>query len=160
MASRLILASGSSVRARLLENAGVPFSIETAKLDEDMIRRSLEADGATARDIVDALAESKARKISNKHEGALVLGCDQVLEFNGKIYSKPDSQAELRTQMVFQFGVSLVRSASICATSVMPTWTTTSCAIGIMYGTASVGTCWKQKVCGCSKRSTETIFRF
>ena len=90
MASRLILASGSSVRARLLENAGVPFSIETAKLDEDMIRRSLEADGATARDIVDALAESKARKISNKHEGALVLGCDQVLEFNGKIYSKPD----------------------------------------------------------------------
>ena len=99
MASRLILASGSSVRARLLENAGVPFSIETAKLDEGMIRRSLEADGANARDIVDALAESKARKISNKHEGALVLGCDQVLEFNGKIYSKPDSQAELRTQM-------------------------------------------------------------
>ena len=99
MASRLILASGSSVRAQLLENAGVPFAVESAKLDEEMIRQSFEAEGANIRDIVDALAESKARKISARRAGALVLGCDQVLEFNGKIISKPDSQSELRAQM-------------------------------------------------------------
>lgn len=99
MASRLILASGSSVRAQLLENAGVPFAVESAKLDEEMIRQSFEAEGANIRDIVDALAESKARKISARRVGALVLGCDQVLEFNGKIISKPDSQSELRAQM-------------------------------------------------------------
>ncbi len=99
MASRLILASGSSVRAQLLENAGVTFGVETAKLDEEMIRRSLEAEGATARNIVDALAEYKARKISIRRAGALVLGCDQVLELNGKVYSKPESKSELRAQM-------------------------------------------------------------
>ncbi|MEP2531669.1 Maf family nucleotide pyrophosphatase [Shimia sp.] len=100
MASSLILASGSSIRAQLLKNAGVSFEVAKARVDEDMIRRSLEAEGASPRDIADVLAESKARKVSAKMPGATVLGCDQVLDFKGTVFSKPTSKDDARAQLL------------------------------------------------------------
>jgi len=91
MATMFILASGSETRAQLLRNAGVSFDIKPAKIDEALIRASLEAEGASPRDLADALAEFKARKISEKHPKALVLGCDQVAELDGKTLTKPTS---------------------------------------------------------------------
>ncbi len=95
----IVLASGSEIRARLLKNAGVPFSVQIARVDEDTAKRSLLAERASPRDIADALAEMKARKISDKVPGAMVLGCDQVLDFDGQLLSKPESPEEVLAQL-------------------------------------------------------------
>lgn len=87
----VILASASEIRARLLARAGVNAEIVPARIDEDAARQALLADGAQPRDVADSLAEAKARKVSLKRPEALVLGCDQVLEINGRLLSKPES---------------------------------------------------------------------
>ncbi len=89
MSVRMILASNSEIRRSLLRNAGVNFDVEPARVDEDAIKASLVAEGAPPRDIADALAELKARKISERYRNALVIGCDQILELDGLILSKP-----------------------------------------------------------------------
>ncbi|WP_170334310.1 Maf family protein [Ruegeria arenilitoris] len=99
MSVPIILASGSSIRAQLLENAGVPFSVQVARLDEDTMKRALLAEGAPPRDIADALAEMKARKVSDKTPGAMVLGCDQVLDFEGQLLSKPETPEDALAQL-------------------------------------------------------------
>ncbi|MCI5085438.1 MAG: Maf family nucleotide pyrophosphatase [Rhodovulum sp.] len=99
MTKPIILASGSSIRRELLENAGVPVSVMPARIDEDAIRQSLEAEDATPRDVADTLAEFKARKISDKNPGALVIGCDQVLEFKGQVMTKAPDVATARAQL-------------------------------------------------------------
>ena len=60
MSRPLILASTSSIRLQLLRNAGLDVTAQAARVDEETIRQSLEAEGATPRDIADALAEMKA----------------------------------------------------------------------------------------------------
>ncbi|MEE3317373.1 MAG: Maf family nucleotide pyrophosphatase [Pseudomonadota bacterium] len=99
MTKPIILASGSSIRRELLENAGVPVSVMPARIDEDAIRQSLEAEDATPRDVADTLAEFKARKISDKNPSALVIGCDQVLEFKGQVMTKAPDVAAARAQL-------------------------------------------------------------
>ncbi|WP_127116111.1 Maf family protein [Shimia sediminis] len=99
MAHDIILASGSEIRATLLKNAGVSFDVVTARVDEEMLRRALEAEEAPARDIADALAEAKAGKVAMKHPDKLVIGCDQVLEFEGRVFGKPRDVDEARAQL-------------------------------------------------------------
>ncbi len=99
MSRPLLLASASVIRLQLLRNAGLEVTALPARIDEDAIRRSLEADAASARDIADALAEMKARKLAEKNPEALVLGCDQVLAFNGRIYGKPETPDAARSQL-------------------------------------------------------------
>lgn len=89
MTTHIVLASGSEIRAHLLRQAGITFDVDVPRLDEDAIKAALLAEQAPPRDIADALAEAKARKISGKHPGQLVLGCDQVLDFEGQLLSKP-----------------------------------------------------------------------
>lgn len=89
MTQPFILASGSRVRHELLTNAGVAHEVEVPRIDESMIKEALIAEQAPPRDIADTLAELKARKISEKHPAALVLGCDQVLDHHGVLLSKP-----------------------------------------------------------------------
>lgn len=91
MSERLILASGSEIRAQLLRNAGVAVDIVPARIDEEAIRAALEAEAATPRDVADTLAELKAQRIAAKHPDALVIGCDQVLAFGQNILSKPET---------------------------------------------------------------------
>ncbi|KPQ07001.1 MAG: septum formation protein [Rhodobacteraceae bacterium HLUCCA12] len=97
--SVLILASGSETRAAMLRNAGVEIDVVPARIDEESLRQSLLADGASGSDIADALAENKARKIAIKYPESLVLGCDQILELDGAILSKPDSPDAARRQL-------------------------------------------------------------
>ncbi len=89
--SWLILASGSKIRAELLRQANVNFQIKVPRVDEDLIKESLLGEGISPRDIADALAESKARKVAGQNPDNLVLGCDQVLEFEGALVSKAAS---------------------------------------------------------------------
>lgn len=95
----LLLASASETRLALLRNAGIAVSAHHARIDEETIRRSLEAEGAHPQEIADALAEMKARKIADKHPEALVLGCDQVLEFQRRAWGKPESPAAAHEQL-------------------------------------------------------------
>ncbi|RPE64721.1 septum formation protein [Pacificibacter maritimus] len=100
MPQNLILASGSSIRQTLLSNANVSFDINVPRIDEDSIKDALIADKTPPRDIADALAEGKARKISLKHPEAIVLGCDQVLSFQGQLFSKPKDRSEAKDQLL------------------------------------------------------------
>jgi septum formation protein len=99
MTKPIILASGSDIRRKLLANAGVSLTVQTARVDEDTITASLLADAAKPRDIADTLAEYKARKVAAKQPEALVIGCDQVLEFNQQLLSKPSSPEEVKDQL-------------------------------------------------------------
>jgi septum formation protein len=93
----LILASASTSRARMLRDAGVPFEIRPAHVDEDTVKESLLAEGATPGEIADALAELKALRISANAPDALVLGADQVLSFEGELISKMPDMASAKT---------------------------------------------------------------
>ena len=99
MKNRIILASGSDIRATLLRNAGLEIEIQPARVDEEAIKAGMLADDSPPRDIADALAEMKARKVAMKAPDALVLGCDQVLDFNGRLLSKPDTKEEAVQQL-------------------------------------------------------------
>lgn len=99
MARDIILASGSQIRAQLLTNAAVPYEVILPRVDEDAVKAALSAEQAPPRDIADALAEAKARKVSTKRPDALVIGCDQVLAFEDRILSKPGSPDEAFEQL-------------------------------------------------------------
>ena len=99
MPQKLVLASSSGIRRQMLENAGVSFEVSLPRVDEDAVRQSLLAEAASPRDIADALAELKARKVSTRMPEALVLGCDQVLSFDGQIMAKPVSRDDTEHQL-------------------------------------------------------------
>lgn len=98
--SRIILASSSRTRSRLLENAKLDFDVVPARVDEDALRAALDAEAAVPRDVADALAEMKARRVASRHSDALVLGCDQVLDHDGAILTKPESQDQALEQLL------------------------------------------------------------
>lgn len=95
----LILASGSAIRAQLLRGAGLDFVVETAPVDEAEIRLALQAEGASAGDTAVALAEAKALRVSRKHAGALVIGCDQMLDCNNVWFEKPGDRDHARAHL-------------------------------------------------------------
>ena len=90
MRNPIILASKSAARRAVLTGAGVPFEVAVAGVDEDAVKTSMLAQGATPRDVADALAEIKAVKISAGRPG-FVIGSDQTLEFEGKLYDKAET---------------------------------------------------------------------
>lgn len=99
MQEKIILASGSDIRAQLLRNAGVSFDVQVARIDEDAVRASLQAENASPRDIADTLAELKAQRVAAKHPDALVIGCDQILALDQQIFAKPQTPADAVTQL-------------------------------------------------------------
>lgn len=123
MSVPLVLASGSAIRAQLLENASVPFSVQVARVDEETAKRALLAEEASPRDIADALAELKARKVSDKTPGAMVLGCDQVLGFDGQLLSKPSSPEDALAQLKAMRGKRhMLLSAAVIYMDGEPIW--------------------------------------
>jgi septum formation protein len=99
MEHQIILASGSAIRRSMLANAGLGFQCVSARIDEAAIIQSMQSDGAGARDIADTLARQKAQKIARKNPQALVIGCDQVLELNGRLLQKPSDPANAIEQL-------------------------------------------------------------
>ena len=95
----LCLASASPIRLHLLRSAGLTVTAAPVRLDEPSLRDALCAEGATPRDIADALAEMKARKRADRDPAALVLGCDQVLDFGGTAWGKPADADAARAQL-------------------------------------------------------------
>lgn len=95
----LILASTSSTRLAMLRAAGLDLTAVAPRVDEAAIRDALTSEGAHPRDIADALAEMKARKVAEKHPTALVLGCDQVLALDHQTFAKPETPDDARAQL-------------------------------------------------------------
>jgi septum formation protein len=87
----IILASASGIRLKILNDFGFNVKVEIANIDEDEIKNSLLAEKFTSFNISRALAETKAKKISSKINDQIVLGADQVLDLEGKIFNKPEN---------------------------------------------------------------------
>ncbi|MCL6283495.1 Maf family protein [Ruegeria sp. 2012CJ41-6] len=123
MSVPLLLASGSEIRSQLLRNAAVPFDVRVPRVDEDQIKSALLAENAAPRDIADTLAEWKARRISERAPEAMVLGCDQVLDFEGQLLSKPASPEEALVQLQRMRGKRhMLLSAAVIYEGGKPVW--------------------------------------
>jgi septum formation protein len=95
----LVLASASSARARLLEAAGLAFTIEPAYVDEGVIKSEHVSIGADAKELTGALAEAKAQEVSARKPNCVVIGADQVLEYDGKWFDKAADIDEARRHL-------------------------------------------------------------
>jgi septum formation protein len=123
MTKPLILASSSETRLRLLQAAGLHVTSRNPRIDEVAIRNSLVAEDASPRDIADTLAEMKARKIAEREGDALVLGCDQVLEFDHRVWGKPETPDEALQQLLAFRGKShKLLSAVVLYDAGKPVW--------------------------------------
>ena len=88
--ARLVLASGSFIRAKILSGAGLAFEIMPADIDETALIEAGAKDGVAFNDLACHLAEEKALVVSRKQDG-LVIGADQILGFEGHPYEKCES---------------------------------------------------------------------
>jgi septum formation protein len=97
--SALVLASSSAARARMLTAAGIDAVIDAARIDEARIKADSHARGRNAGECALLLAEAKARDVAARHPGALVLGADQILEYDGRWFDKPTDTSAARAQL-------------------------------------------------------------
>ena len=94
MINKIILASQSQIRKKILEENGFKISIEVSLVDEEEIKKSMQANKASCVAISKSLAEHKANRISSKFPQSFVLGADQVLDLEGECISKPKNIEE------------------------------------------------------------------
>jgi septum formation protein len=101
LASRqtLVLASASAARARILAAAGLDVTIDAVNVDESAVKDAFRAERRDAASCAIALAETKARRASGRHPGALVIGADQMLVCQGEWFDKPKDLAVARAQL-------------------------------------------------------------
>ncbi len=95
----VVLASASETRANLLARAGVVFTVEAARIDEDAIKAGARSEGASALDAATLLAEVKASRVARTNPGALVIGADQILVLGEEWFDKPDGMAAARDHL-------------------------------------------------------------
>ena len=98
MSAGLVLASKSVTRRAVLEGAGVPFEIASSGVDEDAAKVDLLARGANPRQVATALAEQKALAVSTGRP-EWVVGADQTLEFEGRLYDKAETVDDARDRL-------------------------------------------------------------
>ena len=91
---KIILASKSKVRKKILDNNNIAALIEPSNVDEEPIKKSLLKQNASPEIISKNLAELKANKVSQKHIDNLVIGADSVIDLNGELVSKPENRNE------------------------------------------------------------------
>ncbi len=92
--NKIILASKSKVRKKILEENGINCEVKPANVAEDLVKKSLITEGANPEIISKNLAELKANKISQKFNGEIVLGADSIIDLDGAIISKPSNRRE------------------------------------------------------------------
>ena len=91
---KIILASQSGVRKKILDKYNIDNEVIVSNVDEDEVKKSLLAEGANPISISKNLAEIKSIKVSNKQPDKLVLGADSVISLNEELINKPNSRAE------------------------------------------------------------------
>ena len=96
----IILASKSPARGVLLRAAGVGFETRGSGVDEEPLKAAWLAQGQTPRSVAEGLATAKALAVSSQAPDALVIGADQTLEFDGRLFDKPTDRAEARRRLL------------------------------------------------------------
>ena len=91
---KIILASSSGVRKKILDKNKIDTEVIVSNVDEDQIKEALLAENATPLIISKNLAELKSNKVSTKHPNRIVLGADSVISLNNKLINKPKSRRE------------------------------------------------------------------
>ena len=94
MINKIILASKSGVRKKILNENGINCEVVPSNVDEDLVKESLIKEQETPKTISKNLAELKANKISTKKPNRIILGADSVIDLKGNIISKPKSREE------------------------------------------------------------------
>ena len=119
---RVILASGSAIRRKLMTDAGLEFEVITKTVDEGAIKESMLVESARLRDIADALAEAKSMRVSRIEEG-LVIGADQIMVMDNQLFDKPKDINEARDRLKLMRGKThyLMGAVVICEKGV-PVW--------------------------------------
>ena len=91
---KIILASKSKVRKKILDKNNILSEVKPSNIDEEVIKKSLLKEKASPEIISKNLAEIKANKVSAKNNSDLVLGADSVIDLNGELISKPNNRSE------------------------------------------------------------------
>jgi len=94
MINKIILASKSRVRKKILDQNGFRSKVIVSNIDEDQVKESLLEQKASPKLISKNLAELKANKVSQNNPDELVLGADSVIDLNGELISKPTNRME------------------------------------------------------------------
>ena len=114
MVDKIILASKSRVRKKILENNEISCSVEPSNVDEESVKESLLKERASPEIISKNLAELKANKISQKFADKIVLGADSVIDLDGEIISKPENRLEALTILKKLNGKTHYLISSVC----------------------------------------------
>ena len=94
---KIILASKSGVRKKILDKYNIENEVIASSVDENEVKVSLLSEGADPLSISKNLAEIKSIKVSNKNPDRYVLGADSVISLNGELINKPNSRKEAFT---------------------------------------------------------------
>jgi septum formation protein len=117
----VILASTSPTRQLLLTNAGVSFATARPDVDEERLRSANPQ--WRPDEVAPALAEAKALAVSDLRPDALVLGADQTLICDHRLYAKPIDEADARKQLAALRGrAHILHSALCCARNGSVVW--------------------------------------
>ncbi|MEF0940543.1 Maf-like protein [Rhizobium sp. BR 362] len=95
----LILASSSPFRRMLMQNAGLHFDAVAAEIDERAIEAPLEQEGASPDAVALVLAKAKAKAVSDRFPGSLVIGSDQTMSLGDQVFHKPKTMAEAENHL-------------------------------------------------------------
>jgi septum formation protein len=126
----IILASKSAARAALLRGAGVSFEMWGSGVDEEPLKQAWLTEGRTPATVAEGLAAAKALKVSAEQSGALVIGADQTLEFQGELFDKPADRWEARQRLLeFRGGAHTLHSAVVLARAGELVWRATESAV-------------------------------
>lgn len=100
MPDTIVLASGSPFRRKMLEDAGLAFTVQRPEIDERAVESAVEGTGMTPEDLASILAEAKALDVSQRSPGALVIGTDQTLSLGDEVLHKPRDMEEARRRLL------------------------------------------------------------
>lgn len=101
---RLILASQSPFRRMLMDNAGLAFETRPAAIDERAVEAEIAARRPSPAELAEELAAAKALDVSGAEPGALVVGSDQTLSLDGRVFHKPADMAEAKAHLTAMAG--------------------------------------------------------
>ena len=114
MPSKIILASKSKIRKKILDRNHIKSIVEPSNVDEDIVKSSLLKEKANPEIISKNLAELKANKVSIKKNDEIVLGADSVIDLDGELISKPENREEAMKILKKLNGRSHFLISSVC----------------------------------------------